>query len=425
MTLEIRDAQCIHAASFVLIAELLTRKLEIRLPKDVLPGLHSQPGHVASSTAAALRLPLDGPALYGKVDSLLVPYALEPLETYSRNSAVSVSNFLDLYHGPPPRTEKTLPSLDTCTSSFPGTCARVAARSMFSRCSSHVLPLSTEALQCSMDFVNLATLRHGILSKLQTFLSVSPAKTSPGPSFSMPSRWAACQGRIFPSSQLHACPSSPSYSSQPYEVAQASLRSSRPLHVMLLHMEALQCASVDVGILDPLHLPKLQSLSCSLSVWPAQTTPWLFSKRKMPSRPATCPSRVPSSSRLRASSLTCTSIQPSQVAQGSLLLSWPPHVMPLHKEAVQRAMDSAILDPLHHETLPKLQKLSWSSTLLLAWASPWPFSKGSRTLRLSSRLSSRLREIIPAEMRACATGIHASSGAPTAKQQKGRVESVS
>ena len=124
--------------------------------------------------------------------------------------------------------------------------------------------------------------------------------------------------RILPSLDLHACASLSCTSLQPSQVAQGSLLSSRPPHVMFLH-------KATVAILDPRDqgLPKLHMQYCS--VWHPVILPWLLSKRNKPLRPPAGLSKIVPSSRrdTSTSSLSYNSLQPSHVAAGSLLSSRP------------------------------------------------------------------------------------------------------
>ena len=267
-----RDARFIQAASRVLVAELLTRKLEIRLdPKEgVLPKIHSQPEPVPNSAAPAVRLPdVNAPFFFTKVDPSLKLCALEMQGAGSRNTTNSVAHLLHSCHGPPPCTEKTLPSSRLDTSLPP---SHVARGPRLSSRPIHVM-LHKQALQeSSVDF--LTPLCHQTLPKLQKLSSVCPVKTSLW-RFSMPWRLASTPSMIVPSSHLNACASSVSFtSSQPSHVAAGSRLSSRPIHVML-HKEALQESCVDfLTTLCHQTLPKLQKLS---SVCPVKTSLWRFS----------------------------------------------------------------------------------------------------------------------------------------------------
>ena len=226
-------------------------------------------------------------------------------------------------------------------------------------------------------------------------LSVSPAKT---PLWwfsmsSMPLRLATCLRKILPSSRLHSSSSRSFTSLQSSQGGKGSVLSNRLADPMLLHMEALQRASMDLAILDPLHhvaLPKMQKPSCSFPGWPSHTRPWLLSKRNIPLRLAARPSKIapPSCLHTCSISLSLTSLQPSQVGQGSLLSNRLADPMLLHMKALQRAsMDLAILDPLHHVALPKMQKLSCSFPGWPSHTRAWLLSKRNIPLRLAARPS--------------------------------------
>ena len=273
----------------------------------------------------------------------------------------------------------------------------------------HVMLLYKEALQHTcVDLVILGPLHHGTPPKIQTLFSVSAAKRplwrfSKG---SMPLRLATCLGKILPSSRLHTCTSSPTFTSlQPSQGGKGSALSNRLADPMLLHMEALQRASV-LAILDPLHhvtLPKMQKPSCSFPGWPSHTRPWLLSKRNMPLRLPARPSKIAPPSCLDTHSIchSFTSLQPSQEGEASLLSSQPPHVMLLCKEALPHtSMDSAILDPLHHVTPSEMQK---NLSVSAAKRPLWRFSKGSMPLRLATCLG----KILPSSR------LHTCTSSPT------------
>ena len=263
----------------------------------------------------------------------------------------------------------------------------------------------------------------------------------------MPLRLATCLGKILPSSRLHTCTSSPTFTSlQPSQAGEESLLSSRPPPVMLLYKEALQHTCVDLVILGPLHHgtpPKIQTL---FSVSAAKRPLWRFSKGSMPLRLATCLGKILPSSRLHTctSSPTFTSLQPSQGGKGSALSNRLPDPMLLHIEALQRASVLAILDPLHHVTPSEMQK---NLSVSAAKRPLWQFSKGSMPLRLATclskippsswLLSERCKLNMPlrlakgpsdivssSEILACASSILASAGASAVQGQGGRVGSV-
>ena len=260
----------------------------------------------------------------------------------------------------------------------------------------------------------LGPLDHVTLSKLPWVFS----------DCNMPSRPATCPSKVPSTSQLHAGASSLSCTSaQHSHVARGCLLSSRPSHLMLLHKVSLQRAGASLGPLHHVTLSKLQ-LSCSFLGWTARTLP----KRTMLSRQAACLCRIFPSSQLRAcpSSLSYTTLQPSQVARGSLRSSWPPHVMLLRSEALEvgyciNCMDLAILDAFQHETLRKLPSLSCSFSVWPAQTTPSLLSKQNTPLRLALRPS----EIVgSSDLRACASNIYTSSGASGAEGQGGRVGSM-
>ena len=389
------DARCIYAASFVLTAKLLTRKLEIRLDpeEDVLPTFHAQVGHVKDSAAPAVRLPhVNALAdLSGKIDPLFELCSLEMRDGCSGNATVSVAHLLYSYHRTPP--EKTLPSscLDTCRSSLPATCPSSAARPLHSRYSSHLLQLHPDACAC-MDIAILAPLHHETLPKLQKLFSVCPAQTTPRlfSKSAMRSRPATYPSKIFPSSHLRACASSLSYTSvQPSHVVGGSLLSRQPPRVMLLHTQAMQDAYmifVDLAILEPLHHVTLQKLQ-KLFECPTKIRFWLFSKPSMPLLLAAPPSKT-LAPQLHAcpSRLPWTCPQPSH--GGSPLSSGPPCAILLRTEALQGAsMDSAVLTPLPQEALPKSQKLPSRRTAPWLLRKPMP----SRVAKCPSPSFSQLR----------------------------------
>ena len=205
-----------------------------------------------------------------------------------------------------------------------------------------------------------------------------------------------------------ACPISlPCTSRQPSPGARGSLLSHRPPRVRLLRTQGLLRACMDLALLDPRTLVKLRKPSWSTTLWPVQTWPRLLSTQNMLLQLAERPSEmVPSSDMLASpSSLPCTSRQPSPGARGSLLSHPPPRGMRLHTEALLALLDL--------RTLAKLRKPSWSTT-------PWQVQTN-----MLFWLAARPSELGPSsEMRGCAGGIYASSGASAVEGEGGRFGSV-
>ena len=284
------DADCeIDFTSFILAAELLTRKLAIQLGSakhilpEYVPALQSQPGRVPDDVAAAVRLPeVDGAAvLFGKVDGSFMPHTLE-LRDSCGSSSISILHFPHSYCGPPPDKERMFRSsrLDTCASRLSLTSRQpsqvVAGSLLFNPLPDPMLLHMEALLRAPMDAAILDPFHDATLPKMQKLFSGSPAKT-PLWQFSkrsMPLRLATCLRKILPSSRLHMSSSLSFTSLQPSHVVAGSLLSNRLPDPMLLHVEALLRAPMDAAILDPFHdatLPKMQKL---FSGSPAKTPLW-------------------------------------------------------------------------------------------------------------------------------------------------------
>ena len=124
------------------------------------------------------------------------------------------------------------------------------------------------------------------------------------------------------------------------------------------------------ALLDAPHqkkLPKLQKPVRSLGVWPAM------------SRLARRPSKLFSCSHLHActSSISFTSLKPSQVVQGFLVLHRSPRFL------LRLRHPSVLLQLLRHKALPKLQKLWCSCGVGPALTSPWLSFKLKMPLRIA------------------------------------------
>ena len=281
-----------------------------------------------------------------------------------------------------------------CQSSL--TYTEVARGSLLSHPPPPVMLLLTGSLQLQRVCVDSVRFDLDILPKFRKLSRSSTAwsvQTSPWllSECNMRSRPAA--RRIVLSSEMPAGRSSLTCTSlQHSHVARGSLLSHASPHGMLLCKQTLLCAAVYLASLDPYILSKLRTL------WLVQTSPWPLSECNMRSPLAAWSSEiVPSSDMLACrSSLTCTSLQHSHVARGSLPSQLLPQVMLLLTDALQLqrvCVDTAYWVRFDLDILPKFQKLSRSSTAWPVQTSPWLSSKRNMALQLPARLSA----IVPVE----------------------------